>query len=154
MTQTACRRLLAIAFLSALTVMGVKVAAPADAMPLHQVITTIQQSGGHYQRAGASLKGADCSGLVSVAQSLAMGKPIRRWGNTDSLLNGSWPHAIPGAKPDDLFVIGTNHRHMSARVGGIKIEATCCGRPFLVGAQARSPFSFPNLYHVNPEVLA
>jgi hypothetical protein len=132
---------------------GVKAAAPAAALPLDRVVATIRDAGGTYRYGAASLEAADCSGLVSVAQSLAMGQPLRRWGDTRSLLAGRWPHAIRGASPSDRFVIGADAGHMSAAIGGVAIEATCCGRPFLVGAQARSPFSFPYLFHVDEEVL-
>src|SRR5882672_4205027 len=66
------KRLALLAILGALLAAGMKVAPPAAAMPLSQVITTIRDAGGRYVRAGASLTGSDCSGLVSVAQSLAM----------------------------------------------------------------------------------
>ncbi|MCH9731659.1 MAG: hypothetical protein K0U84_18615 [Actinomycetia bacterium] len=127
----------------------------AGAMPLPEVVSTIAESGGHYRPGGASLAGADCSGLVSVAQSLAMGEPVRRLGSTHTLLAGAWPHAIPGATRDDRFVIGVNPQHMVARVGGVRIEATCCGRPFKVGPSAASPFD-PQFtqYRIDEAVLA
>lgn len=148
------RRLLALLALGGLLAAGVKVAAPAEAMPLPEVVAAIRDSGGHYQRGSASLKAADCSGLVSVAQSLAMGQKPRRLGSTRSLLAGRWPHAIPGASPDDLLIIGTSRSHMSASLRGVNIEATCCGRPFKVGPSARSPFTFPHVFHIDPGVLA
>lgn len=130
-----------------LAVFGVLIAASwlvlsprAEAMALPDVVAAIAESGGRYQPGGASLVGADCSGLVSVAQSLAMGEEPRRLGSTHTLLAGRWPHAIPGATRDDLFVIGVNEGHMVARVGGVRVEATCCGRPFRVGPSAKSPF--------------
>jgi len=132
---------------------GIKAAAPAAALPLDRVVATIRDAKGHYRFGAASLSAADCSGLVSVAQSLAMGQPLRRWGDTRSLLAGRWPHTIRGAQPTDRFVIGSDAGHMSAAVDGVAIEATCCGRPFLVGAQARSPFSFPHVFHLDEAVL-
>lgn len=101
MTSRMLRTLLACIAAGALLVVGVR-AAPASAMPLPEVVATIRDAGGHYQRGAATLKAADCSGLVSVAQSLAMRVPIQRWGNTRSLLAGRWPHAIRGATPQDL----------------------------------------------------
>lgn len=154
MTQTAVRRLLAIAFLSTLAVMGVKVAAPASAMPLHEVVALIRDSGGHYQRGAATLTAADCSGLVSVAQSLAMGGKPKRLGNTHSLLAGHWPHVVRGANPGDRFIIGASRSHMSAQIDGVRVEATCCGRPFKVGPSARDPFTYPHVFHVDEAVLA
>ncbi|BBY78917.1 hypothetical protein H7I53_18105 [Mycolicibacterium pulveris] len=148
------RRLLALLALGWLIAAGIKVAAPASAMPLPEVVATIRDSGGHYQRGAASLTAADCSGLVSVAQSLAMGGKPKRLGNTHSLLAGQWPHAIPGATPDDVFIIGASRSHMSAQIDGVRVEATCCGRPFKVGPGARDPFTYPHVFHVNPEVLA
>jgi len=143
------RRLLVCTLFGAVTVAGVDT---ADAQ-LGHVVETLRSAGGVYVAGGASLHGADCSGLVSVAQSLAMGQPLRRWGDTRSLLAGRWPHAIRGAQPTDRFVIGADAGHMSAAVDGVNIEATCCGRPFLVGAQARSPFSFPHVFHLDEAVL-
>lgn len=135
------RRLIVLVALGALIAAGVKVSSHAEAMPLPEVVATIADSGGHYQPGGASLHAADCSGLVSVAQTLAMGESPRRLGNTHTLLAGGWPHAIPGATRDDAFVIGVNETHMVARVNGVRIEATCCGQPFRVGPAATSPFA-------------
>ena len=148
------RRLLALTALGALLAAGVKVAAPAEAMPLPEVVATIRDAGGRYSAGAASLSAADCSGLVSVAQSLAMGQEPRRLGNTHSLLAGSWPHAIPGATPDDVFIIGASRSHMSAQIDGVRVEATCCGRPFKVGPAARDPFTYPHVFHVDEAVLA
>lgn len=147
------QRPLALAAFGALLAAGIQVATPADAAPLDQVVATIRDAGGRYQPGSATLAGADCSGLVSVAQSLAMGQPPQRLGNTHSLLAGQWPHAIRGASESDRFIIGADTGHMSAKIGGVRIEATCCGRPFLVGAQARSPFTFPHVFHIDPGVL-
>lgn len=148
------KRLALLAILGALLAAGMKVAPPAAAMPLQQVISTIRDAGGHYVSAGASLTGSDCSGLVSVAQSLATGTPVHRLGSTRTLLAGQWPDAIPGATNDDLFVIGANSGHMTMRVLGVNMEATTSGRPFLIGPEASSPFE-PRYrqWHVNPNVL-
>ena len=148
------KRFLVLMFLGGLLAAATKFAPPSSAMSLSQVISTIQNSGGVYVRAGASLSGADCSGLVSVAQSLAMGQAPHRLGDTHSLLAGRWPNAIPGAQQDDLFIIGVNPAHMVARVNGVNIEATTSGRPFLVGAQAADPFN-PRFrqFHIDPAVL-
>lgn len=124
------------------------------AMGLGDVISTIRDARGRYVPAGASLAGADCSGLVSVAQSLAMGVPIHRFGSTRTILAGAWPHAIPGATEDDRFVIGANSRHMVARIDGTNIEATTSGQPFKIGPDARSPFSPEfSLWHLDEAVL-
>lgn len=149
------RRLLAIIAFGGLLVAGMKVASPVAAVPVAQVVSTIQNSGGHYSAGGASLRGADCSGLVSVAQSLAMGVPIQRFGNTDSLLAGHWPHAIRGAQQSDLFIIGATSSHMVARVNGVGIEATTSGAPFVIGPAAKSPWT-PGfqVFHLDPAVLA
>lgn len=127
---------------------------PINAMPLHDVVDTIASSGGHYQWAAASLGAADCSGLVSVAQTLAMGQPVHRLGDTHTLLSGHWPDAIPGAAPDDLFVIGVSPAHMTARVDGVNIESR--GGTFRVGDDAASPWDgqFTRQFHVDPAVLA
>lgn len=124
-------------------------------MPLTDVVSTIRDSGGRYVAARASLQASDCSGLVSVAQSLAMGVPIQRFGSTRTILAGQWPHAIPGAVESDRFVIGANSRHMVARIDGVNIEATTSGQPFKVGPDARSPFS-PEFrqWHLDSSVLA
>lgn len=126
---------------------------PAQAMPLPDVVAAIAASGGHYQWAEASLPAADCSGLVSVAQSLAMGQAPHRLGDTHTLLNGGWPDAIPGAGPGDEFVIGVSPTHMAAQVGGVNIESS--GGAYRVGPGAASPFDgqFTRVYHINPEVL-
>lgn len=147
------RRLSALVAVGAMLAAGIKAAAPAAALPLDQVVATIRDAKGHYRFGAASLSAADCSGLVSVAQSLAMGKPLRRWGDTRSLLAGRWPHAIPGADPRHRFVIGGDHQHMSAAINGVAIEATCCGLPFRIGADARSPFTFPHVFHIDEKVL-
>lgn len=148
------RRLLALtATCGALAVCGVQQSAPADAQSLQNAVQALRDAGGRYMPGQASLTAADCSGLVSVAQSLAMGQPPRRLGSTHTLLAGQWPHAISGASDEDKFVIGADRSHMSARVGGVNIEATCCGRPFKIGPDARSPFTFPHIYHIDPAVL-
>lgn len=137
---TYSRRLLAT-FGALLAAAYLVISPRAEAMPLPEVVATIADSGGHYRYGGASLAGADCSGLVSIAQTLAMGEQPHRLGNTESMLAGQWPHAIPGASPDDAFIIGVNASHMVAKVGGVRIEATCCGQPFKVGPAATSPFA-------------
>lgn len=147
------RRFFALVASGALLAGGVQ-AVRADAAPLDDVVAAIRDAGGHYRHGSATLHAADCSGLVSVAQSLAMGQPPRRLGTTATLVAGRWPHAIPGADPRHRFVIGGDHHHMSAAINGVAIEATCCGQPFRIGADARSPFTFPHVYHINEEVLA
>ena len=118
------------------------------------VLDAIRHSGGVYVWAGASLSAADCSGLVSVAQSLAMGQKPHRLGDTHSLLAGKWPGAIPGAKPGDRFIIGVNQGHMVAQIDGVNIESRSRGMPYLIGPTARSPFS-PEFvqYHIDPKLL-
>lgn len=129
-------------------------AGTAQATTVDDVIWMIQNSGGRYVPAGASLSGADCSGLVSVAQSLAMGQSPHRIGNTTSLLAGRWTGAIPGASANDQFVIGVNAGHMVARVNGVNIESTTTGQPYKVGAAAASPWSGRfRLYHIDPALL-
>lgn len=149
------RQLLLMAFGLMLVAAGVIVATPADATPLDGVVATIRDSGGRYQTAGASLAGADCSGLVSVAQSLAMGRPVRRLGDTHSLLAGRWPDVIRGASPDDAFVIAANRGHMVARIRGVNIEARQSGERFRIGPDAVSPFDaqFVARFHVDPNAL-
>lgn len=147
-------RLLILVGFGGLLAASITFAPPIPAMPLHQVISTIQAANGHYARASASLSAADCSGLVSVAQSLAMGQPIRRLGSTHTLLAGQWPHAIPGARPDNLFVIGANSGHMVARINGVGIEATTSGQLFKIGAEAASPWEPQfQLWHIDERVL-
>lgn len=127
----------------------------AEAMALPAVVATVRDSGGRYVAGGASLSGADCSGLVSVVQSLAMGEPPHRLGNTHTLLAGRWPHAIPGASPDDVFIIGVSPTHMVVSVQGVRIEARSAGQPFLIGDAAASPFDrqFIRQYHLPAELL-
>lgn len=148
-------RYLSLAFLGGLLAASTLFAQRAEAMPLPQVITAIQDAGGHYVRGAASLTAADCSGLVSVAQSLATGQAPHRLGNTTSLLNGQWPNAIRGASPEDVFIIAANRGHMVAQINGVGLEATTSGRPFLVGAPASSVWApqFPARFHVDPAVL-
>lgn len=128
--------------------------ATASAFTIDDVVWMIQNSGGRYVPAGASLSGADCSGLVSVAQSLAMGQQPHRLGNTTSLLAGRWPGVVPGASPGDRFIIGVNAGHMVAQIDGVNIESTTSGQPYRVGAGAASPWSGPfQVYHVDPTLL-
>ncbi len=124
-------------------------------MPLQDVIATIQGSGGRYVAAGASLRGSDCSGLVSVAQSLATGQPIHRVGSTRSLLAGQWPGVIPGASVGDRFIIAANRSHMVAQVDGIGIEATTSGQPYKIGPAASSVWDpkYVVRVHINPALL-
>lgn len=149
------KRLLTLVLLGGMLAAGMKVAAPASAVPLAQVVSIIRDANGYYVRAGASLKGADCSGLVSVAQTLATGQPVGRLGSTRTLMAGQWPHAIAGAVPGDLFVIGGNNSHMVAQVLGVNIEASTSGQPFRIGADAKSPWT-PGYrqWHLDPAVLA
>lgn len=126
----------------------------AQATTVDDVVWLIQNSGGRYVPAGASLSGADCSGLVSVAQTLAMGQNPRRLGNTTSLLAGRWPGAVPGASENDQFVIGVNAGHMVARINGVNIESSTTGQPYRIGAAAASPWSGRfRLYHIDPSLL-
>lgn len=139
-----------------LIVISVITAAPARAaMPLREVVETIANSGGRYRSGGASLAGSDCSGLVSVAQSLATGAPIHRYGNTTSLLAGQWADLIPGAVPADMFIVATNASHMTAQVGGVGIESRSSGQPYRIGGSAASVFDpkFTRIYHVDERLL-
>lgn len=147
------RRLLALVAFGWLLVAGIVVAAPADAAGADRALSAIREADGRYAAGGASLRAADCSGLVSVAQTLAMGQDVRRLGNTRSLLAGRWPHAIRGASPDDLFVIGSSSTHMVASIRGVNIEARQSGEAFRVGAEARSPWDMPTVWHIDPKVL-
>lgn len=84
-----------------------------------------------------------------------MGQAPHRLGDTHTLLAGGWPHAIPGAVPEDDFVIGGNSTHMVAAIRGVAIESRTSGMPFLVGSDASSPFSGSyKLWHVDPAALA
>lgn len=158
MSQVLVRRQLALVgiggLLAAGTIAVVRLPS-AEAMALPAVVATVRDSGGRYVAGGASLAGADCSGLVSVVQSLAMGEPVHRLGNTHTLLAGRWPHAIPGASPDDVFIIGANPTHMVVSVQGVRIEARSAGQPFLIGDAAASPFDrqFVRQYHLPAELL-
>jgi hypothetical protein len=141
---------------AALVVISVITAAPASAVtPLRQVVDTIAASGGRYRYGQASLMAADCSGLVSVAQTLAMGVPVRRLGDTRSLMAGRWPDLIPGATPADLFIVATNATHMVAQVDGIGIESRSSGQPYRIGGDAASVFDpkFTRIYHVDERLL-
>lgn len=138
----------------ALLAAGVSVATPADATTaVERALDAIKGSRGRYVPGAASLPGSDCSGLVSVAQSIAMGKPVRRLGNTDSLLAGRWPGVIAGASPDDAFVIGVSSAHMVAQINGVGIEARQSGEPYRIGPEAASPWSLPKQFHVDPVLL-
>lgn len=141
---------------------GAVVAALVLTPPAHAVdsgpdraLAAVRASGGHYRTASASLPASDCSGLVSVAQSIAMGKPIRRLGDTRSLLAGRWPGAIAGATPGDIFVIATSPTHMVAMIQGIGIESRQSGEPYRIGSDATSPWDaqFTARFHVDPKVL-
>ncbi len=156
-SATTTRRHLALIGVGGLLALCVTVAHSPDAqgMALPAVVASVRDSRGVYVTGGASLAGADCSGLVSVAQSLAMGEPIRRLGSTHTLLAGRWPHAIRGASPDDLFVIGVSPTHMVAQIEGTRIEARSPGQPFLIGDAAASPWDhqFVAQYRIDPAVL-
>jgi len=129
--------------------------APAAHADPDDVIAQIQNDDGVYVPGAATLVAADCSGLVSVAQSLAMGQAPHRLGNTSSLLAGRWPGVIPGASPGDEFVIATSPTHMVASIHGVNIEARQSGEHFRVGPAAASPWDrqFTRRYHVDPALL-
>lgn len=148
-------RLLACMLFGGLLSAGLKVAPPVLAMPLSQVISTLRDANGYYSWASATLKGADCSGLVSVAQSLATGQVPHRLGDTHTLLAGAWPDVIPGASQDDSFIIAANSGHMVAQIDGVGIEAKTRGTPWAIGPDATSVWA-PQFrrWHVNPAVLA
>lgn len=120
-----------------------------------RALAAVRDSGGHYRRASASLQASDCSGLVSVAQSIAMGQAPHRLGDTRSLLAGRWPGVIPGATPDDVFIIATSSTHMVAQINGVGIEARSNGEPYRVGPSAASPWDrqFSRRYHVDPTLM-
>ena len=146
----------ALALMAVGAVVGVIAVGPARATGSgpERALAAVRESGGHYQRGAASLPASDCSGLVSVAQSIAMGRVVQRLGNTDSLLAGRWPGAVRGATPADVFVVGVNKAHMVAAIDGVNIEATCCGQPYRVGPSAKSPFA-PEFvqYHIDPTLM-
>jgi hypothetical protein len=147
------RRLLVLIFLGGLLA-GATLQAPLSrAMTLPQVISAIRDSGGHYRWASATLAAADCSGLVSVAQTLAMGQQPHRLGDTHTLFAGQWPDVIDGASPDDAFIIAANPSHMMASIQGIGIEATTSGRPYLVGASSVWDPRFTKRVHVDEKML-
>lgn len=127
----------------------------ASADTLGGVVDQLKNANGRYGWGSASLPRADCSGLVSVAQSLATGRAPRRLGDTHSLLAGRWPDVAPGATDDDAFVIGANRSHMVARILGVNIESSTSGEPYRFGPDAASPFDpqFTTRFHVVPEHL-
>ena len=141
------RKLVAL-MISATTILASAASARAD-----DVVSTIANSHGHYAWAQASLQAADCSGLVSVAQTLAMGEQPHRLGDTRTLLAGQWPGAIRGATPDDSFVIGSSPTHMVARINGVNVESR--GGPYRIGDDAASPWDrqFTEQYHIDPGLL-
>lgn len=147
-------RLLVLAWFGALLCAATSFVVPlAHAEP--RVVTMLREAGGRYVFAAASMTAADCSGLVSVVQSLATGQPIRRLGDTSTFMAGRWPGIVYGATPGDRFVIGANHGHMVARIDGVNIEATTSGQPFRFGADAASPFDarFTRRAHIDPVFL-
>lgn len=143
-----------LAAILALTLLAPTATAHADSGP-RTAIAAIRDSGGHYRWGGTALGGTDCSGLVAMAQTIAMGEAPHRLGDTHTLLAGGWPGAIPGASPDDVFVIGVSYGHMAARVGGVGIEATTAGAPYRVGPSAASPWDaqFTRRYHIDPALI-
>lgn len=149
------RRLLALMAFGALLAGGITVATPADATTaVERALDAIKGSRGRYVPGAASLVGSDCSGLVSVAQSIAMGTPVRRLGNTDSLLAGRWPGAVPGASESDVFIIAANRQHMVASINGVGIEARQSGEPYRIGPEAASVWA-PQFtrFHVDPTLM-
>jgi hypothetical protein len=153
--NTTKRHAVAAVFGALLAAAGLTITRAHAESPLDQVVGTLRAAHGHYEPRSASLTAADCSGLVSVAQTLAMGQAPHRLGNTASLLAGRWPGAIPGATPADEFVIGTNSAHMAASLDGVNVEARQSGEQFRVGADAASPFDrqFTRQYHIDPTLL-
>ena len=140
----------------ALTILAITTATPAHAEVGPQAaLTAIESSGGRYVWAAASLAAADCSGLVSVAQSIAEGQPPHRLGDTHTLMAGRWPGVLPGASPGDEFIIASSSSHMMAQIDGVRIEARTKGEPFLVGDQAADPWGpqFSVRVHVDPALL-
>lgn len=82
-----------------------------------------QMDGVPYVLGGASLAGADCSGFVAMHQRAAMGEdpPVGRLGTTYTLLDGSWPHLVPGIQGP--FVVGVNEEHMALTAYGTNYES-------------------------------
>lgn len=82
-----------------------------------------QMDGVPYVLGGASLAGADCSGFVAMHQRAAMGEdpPVGRLGTTYTLLDGSWPHLVPGTQGP--FVVGVNEEHMALTAYGTNYES-------------------------------
>ena len=140
----------------ALTTLAIVTAPQAHAEVGPQAaLSAIESSGGHYVWSAASLAAADCSGLVSVAQDIATGQPIHRLGDTHTLMAGRWPGVLPGAGPDDEFIIASSPSHMMAQIDGVRIESRTKGQPFLVGDQAADPWGpqFTVHVHVDPALL-
>jgi hypothetical protein len=137
----------------ALLLLLVNLGLPAPAAGA-SVVDTIANSGGRYVWAAATLQAADCSGLVSVAQSLAMGEEPHRIGDTHTMLAGQWRGAIRGASPSDVFVVGVNGGHMTASINGVGIEASTPGAPYRIGSSASSPWG-PQYqqFHIDPGLL-
>ena len=110
-----------------------------------------------YVWGGHDADGADCSGIVGVAQQVAQGipNPTRRLGTTMTVLSGGWPGFISGATSSDLFVVGANDHHMVASILGTDIEERETGENIRIGKDAASPFDgqFTTLGHIDPKLF-
>jgi hypothetical protein len=42
---------------------------------------------------------------------------------------------------------------MVVRIDGVGIEATTSGRPYVIGPGAKSPWSMPTQWHLDPKVI-
>lgn len=145
-----------LAAVAAVPLISLGLAAPAAAASgTENALDAVRSSNGRYSWGGGSLAATDCSGLVGMAQSIAMGEPPHRLGDTHSLLAGRWPGVIPGGSQDDAFVIGVSPSHMVARIDGVGIEARTSGQPYVIGPGAASPWDkqFTRVYHVDPALL-
>jgi tape measure domain-containing protein len=100
-----------------------------------------------YVWGGVGPSGYDCSGLVGEVWARLTNHPsYRRYFTTNTLLASPKSFGLsPGA---GLFSIGVSNTHTAGNLGGLGFEAKGRSYGILVGSGAKSPASFPHLFHL------
>lgn len=96
---------------------------------------------------GVGPGGYDCSGLVGEVWARLTGRgSFRRYMTTNTIIDS--PGALGLAPGPGMFTIGVSRSHTAGNLGGLGFEAASSRSGIKIGSSAKSPGSFPYVFHL------
>lgn len=100
-----------------------------------------------YVWGGVGPRGYDCSGLVGEVWARLTGRSsYRRYMTTSTILSD--PRGLGLAPGPGLYSIGVSSTHTAGNLAGLGFEAASSRSGIKIGGAAKSPASFPRVYHL------